>query len=68
MQFGTAPVRLIAMHEPEGERDMPRITQTLPTTMMSRRQLPRGWVIISLALLAWIALLAAGYGIWMLVT
>jgi hypothetical protein len=43
-------------------------TQTLPTAMMSGRRLPRGWAIVGLALLAWIGLALAGYGVWLLVT
>jgi hypothetical protein len=56
------------MIKPTANKKMHRTTQTLPTAMMPCRHLPRGWAIVGLALVAWVALLIAGYGLWTLVT
>lgn len=48
--------------------DGDRMTEALPLTTEPPRQVPRGWVILGLALAVWVVVLITGYAMWNLLT
>jgi hypothetical protein len=56
------------MTKHDGDPEMPRMTEALPLTTEPPRQVPRGWVILGLALAVWLVVLITGYAMWNLLT
>ncbi len=56
------------MTKHDGDPEMPRMTEALPLTTEPPRQVPRGWVILGLALAVWLVVLVTGYAMWNLLT
>jgi hypothetical protein len=48
--------------------EMPGMSQVLPHAAPGARRMSRAWIIVGLALGAWLLILVVAYGLWRLLT